>query len=160
VLPNLGGTGPCLHLSPLQRQLVPAQVQRLVDLAGPDAEDLHRFHPEHELVIAISGKLIDKASLSRREKGPFKDVKFLFEAKEGKCTLLAGQHRMKALEKILDDSLAELKRLNHKLEKDPEDLDLIFEKNKLVEALRNEGKWLVAFYNSGGLCIMLLTTMF
>ncbi|KIL55182.1 hypothetical protein M378DRAFT_18178 [Amanita muscaria Koide BX008] len=149
VLPHLGGSGPALEHSPLQRDLVPAQVQRLVDLAGCDAENLQRFHPEHELVIGISGKLIDKSSLTKSQKGPFKDVKFSEGANESMCNLLAGQHRISAMKQILGETLKEYHRVTRKLKEDTTNLDLAFEQRQLVSSLRINGKWLVSFYDLG-----------
>ncbi len=133
VLPHLGGTGPSLKNSHLQREVIPAQVQKLVDLAGPDAEGLQRFHPVHEVVIGISGKKIDKATLSKSAKGPYKDAKFVNGAKNEESILLAGQHRLKALQKILEGTLKEYKKVSKKLQRDTSNLDLVVEqRNWLV----------------------------
>ncbi|KAF8666312.1 hypothetical protein AX14_006501 [Amanita brunnescens Koide BX004] len=74
ILPNLGGEGPEMKSPPLQRELVPAQVKKLLDIAGQTGKGLLRLIPEHEIIIGISGKAINVESLSHDSRGPFETV--------------------------------------------------------------------------------------
>ena len=115
VLPNLGGKGPAVMMPPLQRELVQGQVKKLLHVAGQTGKGLLRSNAEHELIVGISRSSIDVTSLSQDSKGPFDSVRFHNAAKNAKCTLFAGQHRIETLKQLLDETIKEVMRVNKAL---------------------------------------------
>jgi hypothetical protein len=134
---------------PLQRELVPAQVKKLLDIAGQTRKGLLRLIPEHKIIIGISGKAINVESLSHDSRGPFETVEFTDLAPLAKCILYAGQHRIVTLKHLLEETIKEEKLVKERLIDQPENITIQRMHSQLVTALQEKGRWLVAFYDIG-----------
>lgn len=147
-LPHLGGKGP--RLIPLEglRPLASANVSALVIQAGGDMEGLSRLNPTHALSIALDPCLLSPNCLTKDETAEFCAAVFQPEARKSEAKLLAGQHRIAAVQKLLKPQLKWYQEIQDKKMGNPEnDHDLWEEENTVRELLTRNGIWLVKVYN-------------
>ncbi|KAJ7204871.1 hypothetical protein B0H12DRAFT_1243571 [Mycena haematopus] len=146
VVDHFGGEGPFIQLGPMQRLLNPAATNRLVGIAGPNGSGLHRTLSEHALIMTIDPDLLDLSSLSQNP-AKASNVVWTPNASDSTVDLLAGQHRIECLKKVLNKSLVLLKQLDTKLAKNSNNSTASEQKAALLQTLQEQGFWLISFYN-------------
>lgn len=146
LLPFLGGNGPTIEMGPLQRQIQPEAINRLVGIAGQAGEGLFRHDPAHALTFVIEPEAVDLESLTGQHTGPFKDVLWRPEY-EGVAKQYGGLHRIAVLRRFFKDTLVEYKKANAKAAKYPTQKEYRDDANSLECTLNEKGKWLIAFYD-------------
>lgn len=147
-LPHLGGKGPKLVPLVGMRPLTLANVNTLVTQAGPDMLGLSRLDPTHALSIAIDPSLLDPACLSNDQTIAFSPAVFQTHAHDKEAKLLAGQHRIAAVQKILQAQLERYAEIQGKREGEQENDQKLWEEEKTFHTLLTKsGTWLAKVYN-------------
>jgi hypothetical protein len=150
VLDKQGGGGPHMVPGPMQRQLVQADVKKLWELGGRNSADkLLRFEPQHALIFGISGKTVNKETLTVHSRGPFTAATWLPGASTSTGYIYGGQHRIAALALSLKETLDEFHKISQELHHSQNNQDLITKQTELKKILKTKGTWLVAFYDTG-----------
>lgn len=98
MLPRGGGNGPSIRPRENNRELDEAHVSEFVKVAGTDLRGLWTTDPAHSLIIALPRGSYDPASL-QKDASDAVPIIWLDAAHGSVGFVLAGNHRMKALQK-------------------------------------------------------------
>ncbi|KAJ7258689.1 hypothetical protein C8J57DRAFT_1515983 [Mycena rebaudengoi] len=106
---------------------------------------------ENALVYVCKKDIINLESLTLDTNGPFKDVEWMPGAEATDVLELAGQHRRRSLVKYLDPVQIQADKLQKQIvnaqKGSPQYLKMKEEHRSLHDRLREQGKWLVAYYS-------------
>ncbi|KAJ7241756.1 hypothetical protein C8J57DRAFT_1526552 [Mycena rebaudengoi] len=106
---------------------------------------------ENALVYVCKKDIINLESLTLDTNGPFKDVEWVPGAEATDVLELAGQHRRRSLVKYLDPVQIQADKLQKQIvnaqKGSPQYLKMKEEHRSLHDRLREQGKWLVAYYS-------------
>ncbi|KAK7002176.1 hypothetical protein R3P38DRAFT_3215335 [Favolaschia claudopus] len=133
-LPGIDSRSPEIRPIHNQRPLSSRNVNDIIHIGGPQGQGWLRQDPKHSLICLAFEK--DIKIPESADPGSYILVQWSDDAKGSFFYLVAGQHRVAALRKVLEPS--------YQLWKEMPEGD---EKEKLHQKLLVQGTWLVTFYN-------------